>query len=167
MRQGILADHVRAALALYPRASHIEVTINSPGGTVKDAFEIYKMLRAHGAYITTIADDLCASAATIILMAGDLRQAWPESRLKIHCAATPETLLKRWTAAALRRHAEITEMVDQRILEIYTTRCGSRAFFERELSTEDYLPHIAARAFGVIHCYVGEEVWKNGRPYHF
>jgi hypothetical protein len=95
--------------------------------------------------------------------------AWPECRLKLHAAASRllDSEKCRWTAEAYRKRARVLEWADQKDLAIYTERCGNRAFFEREIKDEKFLPLSIARAHGVIHCFVGEEVWKNGRPYHF
>ena len=49
----------------------IHVRINSGGGSVFAAYAIMNLLKAHKAEIITYNDGICASAATIIAMAGD------------------------------------------------------------------------------------------------
>lgn len=156
-RRGILTGHVVAALAKHPRIPEIEVTINSVGGRIIDGLKIYRALRSHGAHVTTIADEMCASAATLVLVAGDLRLAWPGSRLMLHRpASAEEELIARWTSVEHRRRAQLLEQMDSLALDIYSDRCGNRPFFERERKTENYLPMFVAKAHGLIHGLVGE-----------
>src|SRR6266536_1902400 len=62
----------------------IDVRINSPGGDVWDGLAIYNSLRNHPAEITTYVDGLAASAASIIVQAGDHRVAAKASEVMIH-----------------------------------------------------------------------------------
>jgi len=62
------------------------VRLNSPGGSAFDAFAIYNLLREHEGGITTIVDGLAASAASLILMAGDKMIMKPGSQVMIHDA---------------------------------------------------------------------------------
>ncbi len=52
-------------------AAHIDVRINSPGGSVFEGSAIYNALRRHSATITIHIDGLAASIASLIAMAGD------------------------------------------------------------------------------------------------
>lgn len=63
----------------------IEVYINSPGGNIFSAAEIYTMLREYdGGKITVKIPGFAASAATIIAMAGDTIEVSPLAVLCIH-----------------------------------------------------------------------------------
>ena len=65
-----------------PRAFHddlqslggkdIEVHINSPGGDVFAGQAIYNQLKAYAGKVKVVIDGMCASAATIVAMAGDV-----------------------------------------------------------------------------------------------
>lgn len=64
--------------------THITVRINSLGGLVNDAIQIHDALKDHKARVTTLITGLCASAATIIAMAGDERLMSPNALMLIH-----------------------------------------------------------------------------------
>lgn len=55
----------------------LEITINTAGGCVDTAFKIYDLLESYKklnkAVITTITDEMCASAGVILLLAGNRR----------------------------------------------------------------------------------------------
>ena len=62
----------------------ITVLINSPGGDVIAAAQIYNMLSQYPAKVTVMIDGLAASAASVIAMAGDEVKMSPVSMLMIH-----------------------------------------------------------------------------------
>lgn len=66
------------------QADEITVRINSVGGSVADALAIFNALRRHPANIITTNDGVAMSAASLIFMAGDVRQAAANSLLMIH-----------------------------------------------------------------------------------
>ncbi|MGO5312806.1 head maturation protease, ClpP-related [Bilifractor sp. LCP21S3_A7] len=66
----------------------ITVWINSPGGDVWAAAQIYNMLLSYGGKVTVKIDGLAASAASVIAMAGDEVLVSPVSMLMIHNPST-------------------------------------------------------------------------------
>jgi ATP-dependent Clp protease protease subunit len=66
----------------------ITVWINSPGGDVWAAAQIYNMLLSYSGKVTVKIDGLAASAASVIAMAGDEVLVSPVSMLMIHNPAT-------------------------------------------------------------------------------
>lgn len=50
---------------------HIELRLNSPGGSVFDGITIYERLKQHKAKVTVYVDGLAASIASVIALAGD------------------------------------------------------------------------------------------------
>ena len=66
----------------------ITVWINSPGGDVFAAAQIYNMLMDYAGQITVKIDGLAASAASVIAMAGGEGQMSPVSMMMIHNPAT-------------------------------------------------------------------------------
>jgi len=62
----------------------ITVWVNSPGGEVFAAVQIYNMLKEHNGKITVKIDSLAASAASLIAMAGDEVLMAPSSMLMLH-----------------------------------------------------------------------------------
>ena len=55
----------------------VTVWINSPGGNVFAAAEIYTMLKDYKGSITVKIDAIAASAASVVAMAGDVVQMSP------------------------------------------------------------------------------------------
>lgn len=70
------------------QADEITVRINSVGGSVADALAIFNALRRHPANIITTNDGVAMSAASLIFMAGDVRQAAANSLTMIHAPIT-------------------------------------------------------------------------------
>lgn len=63
---------------------NIDVLITSLGGNVDFAFQIHDALKDHPAKVTTIINGFCASAATIIALAGDVRKISKNALYLIH-----------------------------------------------------------------------------------
>lgn len=68
--------------------SDIEIGINSGGGEVDPANEIYTALRNYSGQVITQVESSAYSAASIIAMAGDTVQISPVAQLMIHNAST-------------------------------------------------------------------------------
>ena len=94
------------------------VYINSCGGEVEEGFAIYDYLRGLGRPIRTIASDMCASIATVVFLAGDVRIA--RGDLMIH---NPWTNVSG-NANELRATADIVEEAERRIERLYAERLG-------------------------------------------
>lgn len=110
-------------------APEIIVAINSPGGDVFDSIAIYNALRNHPATITTRVDGVAASAASLIVQAGERRIMMPASQMMIHEA---------WGIAVgpsseIRDFAELLERQTDVIANIYAERSGKPADHFREL----------------------------------
>ncbi len=98
----------------------IDVRINSPGGDVWDGLAIYNSLRNHPAEITTYVDGLAASAASIIVQAGDHRVAAKASEVMIHEAWG----LVVGNAADMRDTADRLDQASGVIAGVYADRAG-------------------------------------------
>lgn len=98
----------------------ITVRINSPGGDVFAGLAIYEYLKNHKARIITRNDGLAASAASIILMAGDEIIMGTGSMVMIH---NPYTIAmgeaKDFLAAA-----EMLGKIQQSLISVYKERTG-------------------------------------------
>ena len=66
----------------------ITVNINSPGGDVFAAAQIYNMLRNHKGKVKVFIDSLAASAASVVAMAGDEVEISPVGMIMIHNPST-------------------------------------------------------------------------------
>jgi len=164
----ISATDIEMRLAANPHVRDIKVYLDSPGGLVVPAQRIYNALRNHGAFVEVEVQDMCASAANQILLAGDLRTAWPQSRLLLHATSVSPAPSKRLTAATHRYLAQHAEDTDRALVDLYVERTGKdRRRFEREFQNERDMSISTAISLGLIHAMVAEVEWKNGRPYYF
>ena len=101
-------------------AKAITVRIHSPGGSVGEGLAIYNALRNHPAKITTVVDGYSASIASVIMLAGDVREVHPSSMVYVH---------KPWSQSAgnaddMRQAADDLDKHEQAINAIYSERTG-------------------------------------------
>ncbi|WP_099864723.1 head maturation protease, ClpP-related [Pararhizobium haloflavum] len=82
--EGFNALDVVEALATLGRSTDVTVRINSGGGYTDDGVAIFNALTAHKGKVTIIVDAIAASAASIIVMAGDERIMREGAMLMIH-----------------------------------------------------------------------------------
>lgn len=97
----------------------ITVRINSGGGDVFAAAAIYTRLKEHKAHITVKIDGWCASAATIIAMAGDSIEIPAGGIFMIHDPAAG--ILGYYKADELKKIADELETIKQSIVNCYMT----------------------------------------------
>jgi ATP-dependent Clp protease protease subunit len=98
----------------------ITVWINSPGGDVWAAAQIYNMLLSYGGKVTVKIDGLAASAASVIAMAGDEVLVSPVSMLMIHNPSTMAMGDKDDLAQAI----SMLDSVKDSILNAYVKKTG-------------------------------------------
>lgn len=98
----------------------INVTIQSGGGDVFAANAIYTALMTNKAKITGTVIGICASAATIILMACDERTIAENAVLMVHNPSV--TLFGSYKTEDLMKMAEVTEQVKKSIMTAYMSR---------------------------------------------
>ena len=110
------------------QAKHITVKINSLGGDVNHALAIHDLLAEHPAPVTTQINGLCASAATIVAMAGKERKMSKNALFLIHqCSA----YVGRANEEKLAQELEAQKTVNERMLAIYGECCPGK---EQELA---------------------------------
>lgn len=97
----------------------ITVRINSGGGDVFAAVAIYTRLKEHKAAIAVKIDGWCASAATIIAMAGDSIEISVGGIFMIHDPAAG--ILGYYKAEELKKIADELETIKQSIVNCYMT----------------------------------------------
>ena len=152
---GVTADDFARQLALVT-ASNIEVQINSPGGDVFDGLAIYNALRAHSAHVTTRVDGLAASAASVIVQAGEHRVMLGAAQMMIHEA---------WGVAVgpareIREFADLLDTENEVIAGIYAQRSdGEVDKFLELMAAETWLTDQAAVDLGLA-----DEVVQPGGP---
>ena len=105
---------------LYSCAGDIAVWLNSPGGDVFAASQIYTMLREYDGQVTVKIDGLAASAASVIAMAGDEIILSPVAMMMIHNPATAIF----GEAADLQTAIKMLGEVKESLVNAYEQRTG-------------------------------------------
>ena len=100
----------------------VEVDINSGGGSVFAASEIYTMLKAHSGKVVVNVQGLAASAASVIAMAGDQVNMSPTSQMMIHKAST----ITEGNADDLSHDSKMMDTTDQSIVNAYEAKTGMK-----------------------------------------
>lgn len=142
------AASVKRKLAACPNAGTIHVTIDSEGGDLAAAFEIFDAIRAHRA-ATKICNGVGAvhSAAALVFAAGDVRRLSPGATVLLHGIELEPGGSGRFTA---RRYAALAKRVaalDGGVAATIAERCGvDPARIEREMNDESMTPHSRALA---------------------
>lgn len=102
------------------------VSINSPGGDVWSASEIYTELRDYSGNVTTRIIGVGASAASVISQSGDIREMAPTAELMIH-------------NAAMLSYGDHRDMNDASEMLKVTNKAVSAAYSRTGLSEEELL----------------------------
>lgn len=113
----------------------ITVWLNSPGGDVFAAAQIYNMLRDYKGNVTIKIDGLAASAASVIAMAGNIVLVSPVAMMMIHNPAT----LAIGNAKDMERAIAMLNEVKESILNAYEGKTGlSRARLSHMMDDETW-----------------------------
>jgi len=110
----------KKALKLDGYKPKIKIYIRSPGGDVYAGFSGMDHICASKVPVTTIADGLCASAATFLLLAGKKRYMTPNSHVLIHQISSGGFWGKYEELKDDLKHCN--KLMDQ-LKNLYTTRC--------------------------------------------
>ncbi len=129
----------------------VTVWINSPGGDVVAAAQIYNMLIDYPGHVRVCIDGIVASAASVIAMAGEVVSMSPVSMLMIHNPAT----LAVGDADELGRAIDMLAAVKESIINAYELKTGmSRAKLARLMDQETWMDARAAIAMGFADDYI-------------
>jgi ATP-dependent protease ClpP protease subunit len=142
LRRDRFLGHYRPGL--YRRAGVI-VAVNSPGGDVFDAFAIYNALRRYAGRVTTRVDGVAASAASLIVMAGDQVVMPENAMMMIHNMWT----VAIGTAEDLRATAESMDKARDGVVAAYRNKTGleDQAIIDM-LDAETWMTALEAQALG-------------------
>lgn len=120
---------------LYAGKGDITVWINSPGGDVFAAAQIYNMLRDYAGKVTVRIDSLAASAASVIAMAGDEVYMSPVAMMMIHNPST----VAFGEAKDMEKAIAMLSEVKEAILNAYETKTKmSRAKLSHMMDDESW-----------------------------
>ncbi len=122
---GVVGEDVRAADIIpkiqAEKGDVIEVGIMSIGGDVREGLAIYDALReasANGQEVKTFALGITASIASIIFMAGDVREVSDNAEIMIHNASTGLFGNKH----ELKEAVEFLDSIDDKLISVYVDR---------------------------------------------
>lgn len=114
----------------------ITVWINSPGGSVFAAAEIYTMLRDYKGKVTVKIDAIAASAASVVAMSGDKVLMSPVAMLMLH----DPTTVAMGNTRDMQKAIETLDAVKESIVNAYHAKSGlSRNKISTLMSNETWL----------------------------
>lgn len=126
---------------------NLTVWLNSPGGDVFAASQIYTMLKNHKGKVTVKIDGIAASAASVVAMAGDETLIAPTGMIMIHNPATAAFGNKEAMEQAIRLLDEVKES----IINAYETKSHiSRAKIAKMMDEETWLNAKKAQSLGLV-----------------
>jgi len=121
---------------LYEEEGDITLWINSPGGNVFAAAEIYTMIRDYPGNVTVRIASIAASAASVVAMAGNLVQMSPAALLMIHDPST----IAMGNAKDMEKAITTLNEVKESIINAYAAKtCLSRNRISKLMSDETWL----------------------------
>lgn len=114
----------------------ISVYINSPGGNVFAAAEIYTMLREYKGHVTVKIPSVAASAATVVAMAGDTVLMSPTAMMFLHDPST----VAAGNASDMQKAINALNAVKESIICAYQEKSGlSHNRLSQLMSAEGWL----------------------------
>ena len=114
----------------------ITVWINSPGGDVFAAAQIYNMLKEYPGKVTVKIDGIAASAASVVAMSGDQVLMSPVSCMMIHNPAT----IAIGDGAEMLRAKTMLDEVKESIINAYEAKSGqSRTVISHMMNDETWM----------------------------
>lgn len=130
----------------------IDLRLHCEGGSVTEGWAIVDKLRASGKKITATVEGVCASMATVVLLAASERKAYPHASLLIHEPYIPEyTLADAYRAEDLQKMADSLNAETQKILDFYVERTGAdRGELEALMKEDKFIDMERAKELGFI-----------------
>lgn len=125
----------------------VEVWINSYGGDVVAAAQIYNMLKVYNGKVHVKIDGIAASAASVICMAGDVVEISPVGAMMIHDPST----VAIGNSAELKTAIRMLDEVKETIINAYELKTGlPRDRISKMMSNETWFNAKAALEFGFV-----------------
>ena len=119
---GVTAKDFLAEVKKY-KGQHIDLRINSVGGSVIEGAAIYNSLRRHKGGLTVHVDGLAASMASVIAMAGEEVVMADNAMLMIH---NPWSM-SMGDADDLRKEADVLDKLKNTLVNAYARKTGMEA----------------------------------------
>lgn len=128
-------------------SGNLTVWLNSPGGDVFAASQIYSMLKNHKGKVTVKIDGIAASAASVVAMAGDETLIAPTAMMMIHDPST----CAMGNKADMEKAITLLEEVKESIINAYETKSHlSRNKISKMMSDETWLNAKKAHEMGFV-----------------
>lgn len=133
---------------------NVNLRINSPGGDVFDGFAIANAVKQHKANVTVNIEGLCASAATVIALAGDEVVMHANTYFMIHNA---------WSVAIgnadeMREQASLLDRIDEDLANFYAEKTGKDVDdLKAMMSAETWMNPTEAKENGFINTVYEDE----------
>lgn len=106
-------------------ADEIIVHINSRGGSVDEGFAIHDLLTNSGKKVTTRVEGQASSIASVVLLAGSVRQITENSNVMVHNPWMDLTLIGGLEADEMIRVGNQMKEAETKILDFYVTKTGA------------------------------------------
>lgn len=136
----------------------ISVWINSPGGDVFAAAQIYNMLMDYPNDVTVMIDALAASAASVIAMAGTEVQMSPVAMMMIHNPAT----VAIGDSEEMKKAVKMLDEVKESIMNAYEIKTGlPRDKISKMMDAESWFNANKAMELGFADKIMFSEVTSN------
>jgi ATP-dependent Clp protease, protease subunit len=127
--------------------SHIDLRINSVGGSVIDGDAIFNALRRHKGGLTVHIDGLAASMASVIAMAGDTVSMADNALIMVH---NPWSM-SVGDAEDLRAEAEVLDKIKANMIRAYGRKTGlNRQKISDMMDDETWLNAEEAKELGFV-----------------
>jgi len=121
---------------LYAEEGDVTIWVNSPGGNVFAAAEIYTMIRDYPGNVTVKIDAIAASAASVVAMAGDRVMISPVGMIMVHDPMT----IAMGNAKAMEKAISTLNEVKESIINAYVAKTGlSRNKVAKLMSDETWM----------------------------
>lgn len=153
---------VRNALSNLPDGEELTLNINSIGGSVDCAAEIYSMIETATNPTRAVIQSLAASAASYMIQSCDRVEIHLPAQMMIHLASSGA----RGNKHAMSRAAQMLDSCDRSILSVYVRKSAGKtdeATLEQLMESETYLTSSDALAYGLVDAIVGAEP-ESGAP---
>ena len=129
------------------KGQHIDLRINSVGGSVTEGAAIYNALKRHKGGLTVHIDGLAASMASVIAMAGEETRIAENALIMIH---NPWSMTMG-DADDLRKEADVLDKLKATLVNAYVRKSGQpRAAIEQMMDDEKWMDANEALALGFV-----------------
>ena len=128
-------------------SGNLTVWLNSPGGDVFAASQIYSMLKNHKGKVTVKIDGIAASAASVVAMAGDETLIAPTALMMIHDPST----CAMGNKADMEKAIILLDEVKESIINAYETKSHlSRSKIAKMMDEETWINAKKAKQLGFV-----------------